>query len=503
MDFTLWTDASMTALQPINLLYLFLGTVFGLFIGALPGLGPLFGVSLMLPVTFYMEPVTAIIFLIAIHCACAYGDSWASILLNTPGGVGTVATGWDGYQLAVQGRSGYALGISAMSSLIGGLLGWIGLILLSPPLTKLALSMGPAEYSMTGLLALSLLSLAAAGETIKGMILGGLGLMISFVGQDPISGTSRFTFGSLYIEDGFRTVSVVLGLFAAAEALAMAQKSGKIAEIRKVTGQLTEGLLEVLRRPASVIRSGIAGILLGVMPALGLSTANIVAYLVEKRSSNEPEKFGKGHPAGVIAPEVAKNACVVGDLIPTFTLGIPGSSTTAILMAALMIHGVQIGPSMFQPGGIGYTVYAGVLLAQFAFFLLGLLSIRWVMRVVTIPYSILVPMILGLSFIGAYSDRNRLSDVIVTIAFGAVGYVLKKYGWPPACLVLGLVLGQIIESNFSRALLIGGGDYLVFLKRPISLTLFALTVLFLLSPYIGPLYRKLVTRQAEPLKNAG
>lgn len=494
MDLAAWADALAVALQPMNVLYLLLGSAFGLIIGAIPGLGPLFGVSLMLPVTFYMEPVTAVIFLVSIHAATTYGDSWASILLNTPGGVGSVATGWDGYKLAQAGRSGYALGISTLSSLLGGLIGWLGLVLLSPPLTQLSLSMGPAEYTMAGVVALSLLSLAAAGETVKGLILGGLGLMISFVGTDPMSAVPRFTFGSLYLEDGMRVVSVVLGLFAVSEALHMAERGGKTSEVRPVKGQMWEGIREVIRWPFTVIRSGVIGVLMGLMPALGLSTANVIAYLFEKKVSRDRDRIGTGHPAGVMAPEVANNACVVADLIPTFTLGIPGSSTTAILLAALMIHGVPVGGAMFNPGGIGYSVFVGVLLAQFAFFAIGLLTIRWVMKVVLIPYTILVPSILALSFIGAYTDRNRLSDVMVTVLFGMLGYVLKKYGWPPACFILGLVLGEIIETNLSRTLLIAKGSYMVFLQRPISLGLLMVAVIFLLSPYIPLIQRKILGR---------
>lgn len=487
----MWLEGFMLAIQGQNLIYLILGTGFGLLVGALPGLGPLFGVALMLPLTFGMEASTAIIFLAAIHAATAYGDSIASILINTPGGVGSVAACWDGYPMAKQGRAGMALGISTVGSFIGGLIGWLTLVAIAPVLTAFAIKIGAAEYFMLAVMALSLLAIAAQGETIRGLILGGIGLLLAFVGQDPIQGlTYRFTFGSIFLEDGLPLVPVTVGLFALSQAMVLAEEGGSIAEIFQVSGGVWRGVVEAVRRPLTMIRGGIIGILLGIMPALGLSSANIIAYLVEKRSSKEPESFGTGNPAGLLAPETSKNACVVGDMIPTFTLGIPGSATTAILLAALTIHGLEPGPRFFLSGAEPYAVFVGILLAQFAFFLSGLFLARYFAKVVLIPNSLLVPGIVLLSFIGSYAMRNRMEDVLITIIFGVLGYFLNKLRWPGACLVLGLVLGKMVESNFHRAVQIGDGSYAVFFTRPISLVLFIVTLIFMLWPYIsGPLNR--------------
>lgn len=496
----MWLQGFLVALSPYNLLFLVLGTLYGLFIGALPGVGPTFGVASMLPLTYALPTDTAIIFLCAIHAATAYGDSIASILLNTPGGAGSVAACWDGHPLARQGKAGMALGISTGGALFGGLVGWVSLVLISPLLVTLALMIGPVEYTVVALLALSLLAVAAQGETIKGLILGGMGLMVSFIGPDPVNGFMRFTCGLMYLEDTINIIPVTLGLFALAQAIKLATEGGgAIAEVFSAADRVIDGVKEAFRRPLTLIRSGIIGILLGIMPALGISTANIVAYLVEKRSSREQETFGKGNAAGLLAPETAKSACVVGDLVPTFTLGIPGSATTALFLAALMLHGITPGPEFFQKGVLPYAVFCGILLAQVTFFFFGLVLARYFAKVIRIPNSLLVPSIVTLCFLGAYAQRNEIYDVLLMIFFGVLGYILQRRGYPVACIVLGLVLGQMLEGNFHRALIIGDGKLSVFLTEPISAVLLLVLVLSLASPYLGPLWRRL---RRSPAKEA-
>jgi putative tricarboxylic transport membrane protein len=490
----MWLDGFAIALQGHNLLYLILGTTIGLIVGAMPGLGPLFGVGLMLPFTFGMPAATAIIFLASVHAATAYGDSIASILINTPGGVGSVASCWDGYPMAQQGKAGMALGISTISSFIGGLIGWVSLVAISPLLILVAFKMGPPEYFMVALMALSLLAMAATGKVVAGLGLGGIGLLLAFVGNDPITATSRLTFGLDYLEDGLPLVPVAVGLFALSQAIVLAEEGGTIAQIRSV-GSIREGFGETLRRPFTIMRGGIVGILLGVMPALGLSSANIVAYLVEKRASKNPETFGHGNPAGLVAPEVAKNSCILGDLIPTFTLGIPGSSTTALFLAAMIMHGLQPGVNFFKSSGaLPYAVFAGILLAQIAFFVMGLLFARYFAMTVLAPNAFIVPMIVFLSFVGSFAMRNRIEDVLVTILFGLLGYALSKNGYPAICLLLGFVLGDLTEANFHRSLLIGRGSYMVFLSSTISIVLFALTVLALIGPYLVVVGKKFLLK---------
>ena len=490
----MWLEGLMIALQPINLLYLLLGTAFGLVIGALPGLGPMFAVALTLPLTYGMEPASAIILLAAVHAATAYGDSFASILINTPGGVGSVASCWDGYPMAQKGQAGVAMGISALGSFMGGIIGWVSLVAISPLLIMVALKMGPAEYFMVALMALSLLALASHGRVLKGLFLGGIGLLLSFIGRDPITAEARFTFGYLYLEDGLPLAPTVLGLFALSQVLVLSEQGGSIAQIRTV-GKVWEGFKMALRLPGTIVRAGIVGIFMGILPALGLASANILAYFAEKRASKHPETFGQGEPRGLLAPEIAKNACIVGDLIPTFALGIPGSSVTAIFLAAMIMHGLQPGVQFFErSGALPYTVFVGILLAQFSFFIMGLLLARQFAKAVLIPNALLIPLIVVLSVVGSFAMRGYVEDIIVTFVFGFIGYLMTRFGYPGACLVLGLVLGDLVEANFHRSVLIGRGSYAIFFTRPLSLTIFLLTVLSLVWPYLK---RLVVGKKAE------
>ncbi len=496
----MWLEGFAIALEPHNLLYLLVGTAVGLFVGVLPALGAMFGIVIMLPFTFHMPAVTSIIMLVAIHAAAIYGDSITSILINTPGGVGSVASCWDGYPMAKQGKSATALGISTMGSLLGGIIGWLTLAAIAPLLTAFAIKIGAAEYFVLGIMALSLLSIAARGETIKGVILAGFGLLLAFIGQDPVEGLNyRFTFSTSYLEDGLPLVSATVGLFALSQAMLLLEEGGTIAEVFALSGSLWEGMKEALRRPLTVLRGGMIGIWIGILPALGVSAANIIAYFTEKRASRDPDSFGKGNPAGLLAPEVSKNACGVGDMIPTFTLGIPGSASTAILLVALTIHGLEPGPRFFLSGTEPYAVFAGILLAQLAFFICGLLLAPYFSKVVFIPNAILGPLVILLSFIGAYAMRNRLLDVFITIIFGLIGYFLYKLHWPSPCLILGLVLGDLVEGNFHRALQIGDDSYLVFFTRPISLVLIIITAIFMLWPYLAQAIGKIGRRRKTPL----
>lgn len=471
----MWLEGLLIALQPVNVLCLILGTIFGLIIGALPGLGPLFGVALALPLTYGMDPATAIILLAAVHAATAYGDSFASILINTPGGVGSLASCWDGYPMAQKGQAGIAMGISTLGSFIGGILGWISLVSVSPLLMQVALKLGPPEYFAIAVMALSLLALASGAQILKGMFLGGIGLLLSFIGSDPITAEARLTFGSLYLEDGLPLAPMVLGLFALSQVLVLSERGGTIAQIQAV-GKVSDGFKKVFELPRTIVRGGLVGILMGIMPALGLSSAGIVAYFLEKRASGHPETFGKGEPRGLLAPEIAKNACIVGDLIPTFTFGIPGSSVTAIFLAAMIMHGLQPGVQFFERSGtLPFTVFIGILLAQFSFFGMGLVLVRHIVKAVLIPNELLLPGIVMLSFVASFAMRGYIEDVIVALVFGFIGYLLTRYGYPTSCLVLGLVLGDLVEANFHRSLLIGRGSYAIFFTRPIALTILLLT----------------------------
>ncbi|MEM3112514.1 MAG: tripartite tricarboxylate transporter permease [Candidatus Anstonellales archaeon] len=480
----MWLEGFLNALSGTNLFWLGLGTVIGLVVGVLPALGANFAVALMLPFTFGMNPVTAIIFLVAIHAACNYGDSVASIVVNVPGGPGTVATCWDGYPMSQQGKPGKALGIATLASFIGGLGTWFFLAVLVSPITKFALAIGAPEYFALGVMALGLISVASKGETIKGLIMAMFGLALSTVGQDEATGlTFRFAYGIPSLEAGIPIVVSTLGVFALSQVIILLEEGGKVAKVTEIKDSIVSGFPEVIRRPLTLLRAGIVGWFVGILPALGVSVAGILSYFTEKKYSKESERFGKGAPSGLIAAEVGKGACVVGDLIPTFTLGIPGSVTGAILMGALIIQGIEPGPRFLVMGSMPYTVFAGMVLSQATFLISGILLGKFFIRVVYLPNIIIAPIIGVLTFLGAFAERNNPFDIFLVLAFGVLGYVLVKLKYPAVCMVLGLIMGPLVEANFHRSLGISFGSYSIFFTRPITLILLLITFLFLVAPY--------------------
>lgn len=494
----MWLEGFYNALSGTNLLWLGIGTAIGLIVGVLPALGANFAVALMLPFTFGMSPVTAIIFLVAIHAACNYGDSVASIVVNVPGGPGTVATCWDGYPMAQKGKAGQALGIATLSSFIGGAGTWLFLALLVGPITRFALSIGAPEYFALGVMALGLISVASKGETIKGLIMALFGLALSAVGQDEATGlTFRFAYGVPSLEAGIPIVVSTLGIFALSQVMVLLEEGGTVAKAIEVKDSILSGFPEVIKRPLTLLRAGTVGWFIGILPALGVSVAGILSYFIEKKYSKEAPQFGKGAPAGLIAAEVGKGACVVGDLIPTFTLGIPGSVTGAILMGALIIQGIEPGPRFLVMGSMPYTVFAGMVLSQATFLISGVLLGRFFIRVVYLPNAIIAPIIAVLTFLGAFAERNNPFDIYLVLIFGVLGYALDKLKYPAVCLVLGLIMGPLVEANFHRSLGISFGSYSIFLTRPITLTMLAITFLFLIGPYSWYLLKKVFRKTTQ------
>ena len=480
----MWIEGFIKALSGTNVFWLLLGSAWGLLIGVLPALGSNFAVALMLPFTFGMDPAAAIIFLCAIHAACNYGDSITSILLNVPGGPGTVATCWDGYPLAQQGRGGEALGIATLSSFIGGVAVWLLLVLLVGPMIKVAIAFGAPEYFALMTMALGLVSVASKGETMKGIIMVCAGLALSTVGQDNASGTTyRFIYGIPWLESGIPVVVSTLGVFTISQVIVLLEEGGTVAKCVEVKDSILKGFKTTLREPLTLLRSGIVGAFVGVLPALGVSVAGIAAYFIEKKYSKKTSLFGKGAPTGLIAAECGKGSCVVGDLIPTFTLGVPGSVTGAILLAAMVILGVEPGPRFLQSGSLPYTVFAGLLLAQVVYVILGLGVGKGLCRVAYIPVTLLAPILTVLVFMGAYLDRYYMFDMLLALSFGVFAYVLGKLGYPVVCLILGLILGEITEVNFARSLAMSFGSYSIFYTRSIAVAMLAITALFLVSPY--------------------
>jgi putative tricarboxylic transport membrane protein len=491
-------QGALVVITPPTVFWLLLGTAIGLIIGYLPAIGAITGVVLFLPFTYGLDLAPALVFLCAIHATGQYGDSMTSILLNTPGGPSTVASCWEGYPMTRRGEGARALGISTFGSMIGGLAGSIGLIVIAQPLTELALMIGPPEYFALGIMALSLVSIASEGNTLKGLIMASFGLMLSFIGEDPVSGyVDRFSFGSIQLASGIPTLGVFVGMFAISQIITMLEEGGTtVKQGEKLSLPVRaafNAFFDVIRNPFTLIRSIAIGLYVGILPILGPGTASVLAYLTEKKYSPQKKEFGQGVPSALVATEVTKGCCTIGDLIPTFTLGIPGSITGAILLGAFVLHGVQPGPQFLQSGSAP-IVFAGIALTQILMALVGLPLIRYCSQIVKIPNTILAPILTVLCFIGALVERNAAFDIVFLIMFGILGYMLNRFSYSSISLIIGLIISNMVETNFHRTISMGDGSPYLLWTRPLSVLFFIITFLFLAWPFLKKLYSHLAKR---------
>ena len=466
------------ALQPANIFWVTLGGVLGTIIGMLPGLGPAVGVALLLPLTFTMGPVASLITMAGVYYGAMYGGSRSSILINTPGDGAAIAAMWDGYPMSQSGKAEAALAISAIASFIGGTIATVFMVFLTVPVSRFALKFGPAEYFWLYVFALTATAVMEK-QRIKGLIMMILGLMISTVGLDPQSGVPRFTFDLLSLQGGINFLIVIIAVFAFGEVLKSFSKIDQGEKhIQKKFGKIWISMEEWKLSWGAILRSSPLGFLIGVLPGAGGTVASIMAYNTQKQLSKQPEKFGKGAIDGVAAPESANNAASVGALIPMLTLGVPGSGTTAVMMGALIMLGMQPGPKLFQQqstivwGLIASMFVGNVILAIINIPLAGLL-----VRVLAVPPKILYPIILALTFIGSYAISNMVFDFFVLLVFGLAGFFLSKAEYPMTPLVLACIVGTSMEQYFRRAYKINDGDLTIFFRSPLCLTLIALTVL--------------------------
>jgi len=473
------------AIQPINLLYCFFGVLIGTLVGVLPGVGPAAALSLLLPVTFYVPPVSTIILLAGITYGAMYGGSTTSILVNIPGEAASVVTCLDGYQMARNGRAGPALGISAFGSFIAGTITIFLLIFLAPTLAGFALRFGPPEYFTLMVLGLSIMVYLARGSMINALIMVCFGLILGTVGLDQMTGVPRFVYKSITLMDGVGLIQVVIGLFGISEVLINVEATFK----REIFKTKVKGLfpnLEDWRRSIGPIGRGtVLGFFLGIIPGMSVVIPTFVSYVVEKKLSKHPEKFGTGVIEGVAGPEAANNAASTGTLVPMLSLGIPTGAATALLLGALMIHGLRPGPLLIQEApqvfwGLVASLYIGnAMLLVLNLPLIGL----WV-KILKIPYHFLFSLILLLCIIGSYITNNNPYDVIIMAVFGLVGYLMKKFNYEAAPLVLALVLGPMMEKALQRSLMISEGGFDIFFTRPISASFLIMALLILLSPLL-------------------
>ncbi len=472
-------------LQPMNILFCFLGVLMGTLVGVLPGIGPIGAISILLPATFHMSPISAIIMLAGIYYGAMYGGSTTSILVNIPGEAASVITCLDGYQMAKQGRAGAALGMAAFGSFIAGTLGIVGLMFFATPLAKFALRFGPPEYFGVIVLGLTLLTYLSHGSVLKALMMGILGIILSCVGLDHIHGSPRMTFDLLQLWDGIDMVPLAMGLFGISEILMNIEESVTPEILKTKIKNLFPSLLDWAQSKGAILRGSVLGFFLGILPGGGAVLSSFVSYALEKRISKEPEKFGKGAIQGVAGPESANNSATAGAFVPLFTLGIPANIVMALLFGALVIHGMRPGPFLIKDHpDLFWGIISSMYIGNVMLLVLNLPLIPLWVQVLKIPYRILFPLILLFCIIGSYSLKSSVFDVILMFIFGIVGYLFRKYDYEAAPLLLAFVLGPMFESNLRQSLTLSKGSFSIFFTRPISAVALILAGMLLITSFL-------------------
>jgi putative tricarboxylic transport membrane protein len=491
------------ALQPHNIFFCFVGVMIGTLIGVLPGIGPVGAMSILLPITFGISPVTAIIMLSGIYYGAQYGGSTTSILVGIPGEAASVVTMLDGHQMALQGRAGPALGIAAFGSFIAGTIGIIGLMLLAPPLASIALKFGPPEYFALMIMGLVILTYLAQKSMAKSLMMAGVGVLAGVVGLDTMTGLPRFTFGVSDLLDGIGIAPLAMGLFGVSEILLNVERTIKQGVVVSQVKNLLPSREDWKESFAPIMRGSLSGFLLGILPGGGAVLASFISYGTEKRISKTPEKFGHGAIAGVAGPEAANNAAAQAAFIPLLTLGIPANAVMGILLGALMIHGITPGPLMIEKNpelfwGTVTSMYLGnAMLLVLNLPLIGL----WV-RLLRVRYAVLFPLILFIALIGAYVINGSEMDLYMMLFFGIVGYLMRKFDYEPAPLILAYVLSPILEDSLRQSLIISSGSMGIFVSRPIAAGFLFISALLLISAVLPAIRKKRSALVASADENA-
>jgi putative tricarboxylic transport membrane protein len=474
------------ALSPMNLLYCFLGALMGTIVGILPGLGPAATIALLLPATYHLNPLSSMIMLAGICYGSMYGGSTTAILVNIPGEPSSMITALDGHQMARQGRAGPALAVSAVGSFVAGTFSVMGLALIAPNLAELALKFGPPEYFSLMLMALTVVAYLARVSMVKSLMMAALGMLLSTVGMDPVTGKVRFAFGVMELYDGFGLPPMLMGMFGIAEVL----ENVSLAVKTEIYGEKIKNILGTLKdwktSSKPIARGTVLGFFLGIFPGVGSIVPTIISYAIEKRLSKHPERFGTGAIEGVAAVEACNNAAVGGTFIPLLSLGIPSSGMTAMLLAALMVLGLHPGPLLFRESpNVFWGVIGSMYIGNIMLLILNLPLIPVWVRLLRIRYSYLFAMIIIFCLIGAYSLNNNPADVIVMVLFGVFGFALRKLKFEMPPLILAFVLGPIMEPAFRRSLLISHGSLAIFVTRPISAFFVLIAFISLILPFIS------------------
>lgn len=467
-----------------SILVIVIGVVVGIMVGAMPGLSPSTGVALLVPFSYTMSPTLALVLLVSIYIASNYGGSITAVLINTPGTPAAAATAMDGYPLTLKGEAGKGLGMSLIASTIGGIFGVIILILFAVPLAKLAITFHPADYFALAIFGLTTVGSLGTGNVAKSMLAVLFGLLINTIGIDPLSGINRFTWNVDTLYDGFSLIPALIGLFALSVVFTAMEKGEFGKKVVEAVSGSFPTLVESWKVKMTVVRSSVLGTVIGIFPGAGATIASFISYGIAKRSSKDPESFGKGSMDGIAASEAANSSSVGGALIPLLALGIPGSATDAVLIGALQLHDITPGPMLFQTNPeIVYGIFAALILANGIMLVMGYYGIRVFAKVVEVPISILYPLIVAIALIGSFAVRGSFFDVGACFAFGVIGWIFKRYGFPVAPVVLGIVLGGLLEENFRRAIMMEGPT--VFFTQPLAATMLAIAALL----FVLPIYR--------------
>lgn len=462
------------------------GVLIGVVLGALPGVSSTMALAILLPVSYAMLPEAAMVFLIAVFSASVFGGSISAILVNIPGTPGAIVTQFDGYPMAKAGRAGEALSYALLASTIGGLLGLLILTIIAPLIAAAAMQFRSPEFAMAAVFGLTMLAYASPGSTFRGVLIGCIGLLVGMVGFDKLTDAPRFDFDTRVLQNGINLVPLTVGIFGFAEVLInLSTPKHAAVRIAKI-GRILPPVSNLLRLIPAMLRGSMIGTFVGAVPAAGSAIAVALSYAQEQRLSKTPEEFGEGTPAGIVAPEAANNACVAGALVPMMTLGVPGDTMTAVLMGALLLHGLRPGPLLFadNPEFVG-IIYGSLFSAILLTLLFGFLAIAIIIQVMKMPRHVLMIVIATLCVFGSFTIRNTISDIYVMVFFGAVGFVLFKLRLPAAPLAFGLILGPLLEENLRRSLIVSRGSWSVFIERPISFALLLLSTAALLYPLIG------------------
>lgn len=481
------------ASTPKNLMIALMGAFIGTVVGMLPGLGPINGVAILLPFAFALglPPESALILLAAVYLGCEYGGRISAILLNVPGSAAAVMTSLDGNPLALQGKAGIALSISAVASFIGATIATIGVVLFAPLLANWAVSFGPAEYFVLMVFAITCLSGLVGDQPIKTAVSALIGLGLATVGVDAVTGIYRFTFGSVNLSDGIQFTTIVIGFFSVSEILILLEKTTTGQKVVEQGKRSLFNLKELLFSLGAMLRSGVMGFVVGILPGAGATIASAMTYASERKIAGDDGKFGEGDLRGLASPEAANNASACGSFVPMLTLGVPGSGTTAVMMGALTLYNITPGPQLFaeQPD-IVWGLIASLFICNVILLIMNIPLVGFFAKLLDVPNYILIPSIAAVSFVGVYSINSTTFDLVFMVALGVFGYFLRKLNFPLSALILGYVLGELMESNLRRALSISQGELAILWSSPITIVLWMLAILMIFMPIIRNIYRK-------------